>query len=253
MTEWFRESFDADYLSMYSHRTDQEAELAVGMIQNVSMILPGARVLDAPCGAGRHSRAFSRHGMQVAGLDLSADLLRVAYDDNGPTAHVTKSAKAYYVRGDLRQLPYREGTFDLVANLFSSIGYFETDRENAAMLCGLIRVCKPGGVIVIDFMNAPQIRKHLQPHSSHITDNGIKINSSRKIQGIPPRVVKVTNTESPDGEARTFLESVRLFEPEELREIMQRCGAPVFDIRGNYAGNAYTAESERVVLFGRKK
>jgi len=255
MTEWFREAFDSEYLALYAHRTEKEAEQAVKLIENVAKLPAQCKVLDAPCGAGRHARAFAALGMSVTGLDLSLDLISAARAEElnqGALAAHSNKLRPLYLRGDLRRLPFQDNSFSLVTNLFTSLGYFETDQENTSMLCGLIRVCTPGGVVVVDFMNAPQVRKTLKPHSERTTLDGIIINDVRTIQGQNPRVVKETIARHPDGTSRTLHESVRLFEPQELIEILDKYGAPVFDIRGDYEGSPHTEDSPRLMLFGKK-
>ena len=78
MTEWFEEWFGEEYLRLYPHRDDHEAERAVALIGRSVSLRPGWRVLDVACGAGRHTKAFQELGARCNGLDLSAALLRVA-------------------------------------------------------------------------------------------------------------------------------------------------------------------------------
>ena len=121
MTEWFEEWFGEDYLKLYPHRDEADADRAVALIGRSVGLRPGWRVLDVACGAGRHARAFVHAGACCFGLDLSATLLRLA---RGITT-------APLVRADMRRLPVRPGSMDLTVNLFTSFGYFEHDDEHA--------------------------------------------------------------------------------------------------------------------------
>ena len=58
MPEWFEEWFGEEYLQLYPHRDDAEAERAVALIADATGLTEGWRVLDVGCGAGRHARAF---------------------------------------------------------------------------------------------------------------------------------------------------------------------------------------------------
>ena len=78
VTEWYEEWFGEDYLRLYPHRDDADAERAVALIAKTLELRPGWRVLDVGCGAGRHTRAFADRGARCIGLDLSAALLRLA-------------------------------------------------------------------------------------------------------------------------------------------------------------------------------
>src|SRR5687767_9208056 len=100
MTEWFEEWFGEEYLQLYPHRDDAEAERAVALVLRATGFQRGWRVLDVACGAGRHARAFEAAGARCVGVDLSATLLRIARTVTG----------ASLVRADMRALPIRPGS-----------------------------------------------------------------------------------------------------------------------------------------------
>ena len=148
MPEWFEEWFGEEYLQLYPHRDDAEADRAVALIVRATGLVPGWRVLDVGSGAGRHARAFRAVGARCVGLDLSRTLLRVA---RGVT-------DAPLVRADMRRMPIRPGSMDLTVSLFTSFGYFEHDEEHAAALREMVATIRPGGWFVIDFLNATEVR-----------------------------------------------------------------------------------------------
>src|SRR3954465_11882248 len=151
MTEWFEDWFGEDYLLLYPHRDDADAERAVSLIRRTLPFQPGWRVLDVACGAGRHARAFSSAGARCTGLDLSATLLRLA----------RQITNAPLVRADMRQLPIRPGSMDLTVNLFTSFGYFQDDSEHMAALAEMVSTVRSGGWFVIDFLNPASVRRGL--------------------------------------------------------------------------------------------
>lgn len=53
---------------------------------------------------------------------------------------------------DMRDV-FQPDTCDFVFNLFTSYGYFRTGTENAVALRAAVAALKPGGKLVIDFMN----------------------------------------------------------------------------------------------------
>ena len=101
----------------------------------------GARVLDVPCGFGRHARLLAPRGMLVVGVDLSPAMLTEARRGD---AH----PRLTFLHGDMRRLGY-ESEFDAVVNLYTSFGYF-SPRENLDVLRRMARALRPGGRILID-------------------------------------------------------------------------------------------------------
>lgn len=102
----------------------------------------GSRVLDVPCGQGRHAHLLAEAGYDVDGLDYSSELLAVANKrGTGPNLR--------YTRGDMRKMPARwNRRFDAVLNLFTSFGFFAHPAEDARVVREFARVLKPGGVLV---------------------------------------------------------------------------------------------------------
>src|SRR5919201_6629779 len=113
----------------------------------------GARVLDAPCGFGRHSLALARRGFQVTGVDLSETELGRARE-RARTAGLTLTL----VRQDMRDMEF-SGEFDLALNLFSSIGYF-SDAEDRLLLDRFCTGLRPGGFFILDTRNRDHFIRH---------------------------------------------------------------------------------------------
>ena len=156
MPEWFEEWFGEEYLELYPHRDDADADRAVGLVLGAVEFAAGWRVLDVACGPGRHARAFEAAGARCFGVDLSASLLRIARG-------VTDAA---LIRADMRHLPVRPGSMDLTVNLFTSFGYFEREEEHADALAEMAGTVRPGGWFVIDLLNPAAVRAGLVPHET---------------------------------------------------------------------------------------
>ena len=162
MSEWFESWFGEEYVALYPHRNSAEAERAVDLIANVLGSAPVRRVLDLACGSGRHSR-FLGARWWTSGVDLSEVMLRMAQRAGIP---------ARLVRADIRELPYRDASFDLVVNLFTSFGYFETDAEHVQVIRDVARLTNPGGTFVLDFLNADEVRRNLEPYDDEASIAG---------------------------------------------------------------------------------
>jgi SAM-dependent methyltransferase len=235
MTEWFEEWFGEDYLRLYPHRDDADAERAVALIGRTVGLQRGWRVLDVACGAGRHAKAFMNAGASYFGLDLSATLLRLA----------RQVTDAPLIRADMRRLPIRPASMDLTVNLFTSFGYFDHDAEHTIALEEMISTVRRGGWFVIDFLNPAVVRRRLVPEET---------------LSLPGEIVRVTRSVSPDGryvcksirapQGRHYMERVRLFEPDQISGMLEAAGVHVRHRFGDYDASPLTAEADRTILVG---
>ena len=237
--DWFEEWFGVDYLNIYQHRDESEAERAIELI---ATNLAGRRidaVLDLACGAGRHTRILEERWWTV-GLDLSMSLLRVA----------RREAKdSPYVRADMREIPFATDRFDLVVNLFTSFGYFDDDREHVCVLECVGTAMKPRGTLVIDFLNAAQVRESLVPYDERV-ENGVTIEQHRRISP-DSRFVEKKITLRERG--KEYIERVRLLSPKDLERMLITAGFQVDKLFGDYAGRTWSETSPRTILFASRQ
>lgn len=238
MSEWFEEWFGEDYVALYPHRNEAEAERAVALIARTIGTRPVRRVLDLACGSGRHARYLGEKWW-TSGIDLSEVLLGIARRNDTP---------AKLVRGDIRAFPYRDSAFDLVVNLFTSFGYFETDLEHELVIRDLARVIAPHGTFVLDYLNAEAVREQLVPHDERIIGERV-VEQRREITDAGRFVVKHISLKK---EGREFVERVRLFTRRELEEMLDRAGFRIETAYGDYGGESLTETSPRVILLARR-
>jgi SAM-dependent methyltransferase len=145
--------FDESYLRSYlPFLTEERArEEALGAVA-LAGIGPGAEVLDCPVGFGRHALVLADAGYRVTGLDRSEVQLAEAERRRGD-AEWPK-----LVRGDYRQLPFADESFDAVLNLFTSLGYLERD-EDVGVLREFRRVLRPGAALVVETMHRDRLTR----------------------------------------------------------------------------------------------
>ncbi|HEX9081503.1 MAG TPA: methyltransferase domain-containing protein [Holophagaceae bacterium] len=232
MADWFEDWFDEDYALLYAHRDEEEARIAVGRMLHAAPELAQGPVLDLGCGAGRHLEVLRRANPLAFGLDLSPVLLRMA-----PTL-----LRPWLLRGDMRRLPIKPGVLSGVCLWFTPFGYFP-DPENRQLLLDLGLHLRHGGVLVMDYLNADQVRRTLVPEDT-VVRGGVKAVSHRALEG--DRLVKRMDLLHLDtGQRRQALESVRLYHPAEIQEMAIRAGLRLRRVMGTYAGEDFTHDSPR--------
>ena len=242
MTDWFESWFGAEYLELYPHRDESEAEHAVALVVEHARLACGAAALDLACGAGRHVLHLREAGLNAFGLDLSARMLEGAREDGLPV-----------IRADMRELPVREGSLGLVTSFFTSFGYFPDAEDDERVVAEIRRVLAPDGLFAVDFLNAERVRAGLRPRDE------IEIGARRVVQtrelveggGVVQKRIEIYDAGRK--QARVFFERVRLYDADALSRLMERHGLPVVASFGDYAGGPLRADAPRVILLGRAR
>jgi SAM-dependent methyltransferase len=238
LTEWFERWFGEEYLALYPHRDEVEAERLIALLQARGVAQRGDPVLDMACGAGRHMRALAARGARVIGLDLSMPLLLRARG-----LHERR-----LVRGDMRCLPFADGAFTAVLNLFTSFGYFDGDAEHDLVLREVGRVLRSNGVFVLDFLNAPRVRTTLVARDECAVGQTTVV-QERRLSPDRRHVIKNIHIAHL---GRSFEERVRLFERAELEAMLREAGLTPEAALGDYEGGSHSPESPRLLLLARR-
>lgn len=106
----------------------------VQFLERALAIAPGARLLDVPCGNGRHAIELSKRGCRVTGVDLAAE-----YIDEARLAPID----AEWILGDMCDLPW-SNVFDGAYCMGNSFGFLDRDAA-PTFLQAIARCLKPGG------------------------------------------------------------------------------------------------------------
>lgn len=240
--EWFKEWFDSPfYPVLYNNRHEEEASDFISRMIPELHLEPGARVLDAGCGSGRHSRFLAEMGLKVTGIDLSPASIARARQQYGKLAD--------FEVWDMRKV-FAPSKFDLVANLFSSFGYFAEDHENRAVLNALSLNLKQNGLLVLDYLNSEYVVRNLVKRE--ITEKGgIQFHITRKLEkGGVIKDIRFLH----QGTDYHYQERVRLYNRTEIISMMADVGLVVEQCWGDYHLHAFqSAQSSRLILVARKK
>jgi SAM-dependent methyltransferase len=120
--------------------TDEDA---LGMIVRAARPTRDDRLLDVACGPGLVVCAFAPHVRAATGIDMTPAML----DRARKLAADKGVANVAWRQGDVYSLPYEDGSFTIVTTRFSCHHFLDP----AAVLREMVRVCAPGGrIIVVD-------------------------------------------------------------------------------------------------------
>lgn len=244
MSEWFKDWFNSDfYLDVYAHRNDEDAKKIVELILSLIKLQTASKILDSSCGNGRHAVNFAQKGFKVTGFDLSPQLLKFAKAEA-----IKNNLNIKLINADIRNFFIKE-KFDLIVNLFTSFGYFESDSENFLFFKNALNMMKEKSFLVFDYFNYDFIIRNLVEQDTKKI-NGITIKQNRTIQ--KGRIIKEIHIKKEQKEF-TFIESVKLYEKDNLIGIFRSLGFKIIKLLGDYSGNDFDQfNSPRLIIFMQK-
>lgn len=122
-----------DYYKTHS-KIDRLKNLLNFFIKNMK----GKEVLDAGCGHGRDAKYFSEHGLNVVGIDLASNFIKIAF---------VNVPKAKFIQMDMRKLNFPDNKFN---GIWAHASFSHIPKKDALKtLRGFRRVLKPGGILYV--------------------------------------------------------------------------------------------------------
>ena len=244
--EWWSKYFDSQYLLEYEPIFDlaQDRREVARLIELLGLPT-GSRVLDVPCGQGRHAHLLAEAGFDVDGLDLSSDLLQRARERG-------TSRTLRYTRGDMRRLPARwTGRFAAVVNLFTSFGFFLEPSDDARVVAEWTRVLEPGGCLVWHGGNRDGVMRRFIARDWWLTSDGTMIGHERSFDALSG-VLTVSSTWRGTRAAGEREHRIRLYSANHLAELLARHGLVVEAAFDGWTTRALSRRSGEMLLVARK-
>jgi SAM-dependent methyltransferase len=238
---WFEEWFDNDYYHiLYKERDEEEARSFLNKLNDHLAFKPGHAILDLACGRGRHANYLASLDLRVTGLDLSAS--SIAY------ARQTAAHPVHFGVHDMRR-PFGNSQYDFILNLFTSFGYFEDEDENRLVMQHIARALKPGGTVVIEYMNPHYIQQHLKPSEKKWVDDILFVIEKEIRENFVYKHIRFTHNHR----LHSFTEKVMLISLQQFEHYFRQCGLVPEHVFGDYQLNTFHKEtSPRMVLAAKK-
>lgn len=234
MTAWYEDWFNSqEYLTVYSHRDQLEADTFAKTITGLLPEITGGKLLDMACGAGRHAIAFAKLGFQVTAVDLSPRLLETA----------ARNARALDLEITFRRENLLSFTSDaihsLVLNVFTSFGYFDRDEDNFRLFHVAYQALQSKGTFVFDYLNVSSLKKTFSPYSRDFFNNYI----IEQVRSLSTERVEKTILIQSGTTLQTFRESVKLYTADCLETELRKAGFQQIRLLGDYSGGKFREDS----------
>lgn len=239
--KWFQYWFNSPYYHiLYSQRNDAEAEFLIDNLTAYLKPAVDAKILDIACGRGRHSIYLHKKGFDVTGIDLSEQSIKYAKQFEQKNLH-------FYVH-DMRKLGYIH-YYDIALNLFTSFGYFETEKDHVNALKSFRKSIKDDGTVVIDYFNTLKIISNLTQRETK-TLEGIDFDLHKFVS--EGKIIKHINFEHKNKQ-HAFEERVQAFKLEDFERMFEKSGLTITAKFGSYNLDAFDEnKSDRLILVCKK-
>lgn len=241
-SEWWRTWFGPGYLSLYDAYLAERTPVEVDQIEALLRIQSPRRVLDLPCGQGRHSIELARRGYEVTGVDLSPFMLDVA------RKRATEAGvQVRWLEGDMRR-PIGGESFDVILNLFTSFGYFADPADDQLVLAAGAAMLEPGGRLLLEVINGARIMNDFQSREWFTVGRAAVMEARTLDRSSQRMVVERTVSIPPDEE--TNVHALRLYTGEQIDFAMRSAGFGQVDLYGDWDGEPLRPDSMRAIAVG---
>jgi SAM-dependent methyltransferase len=148
----------------------------------------------------------------------------------------------------------RPGAFDLILNLYTSLGYFDNKEEDVQVLRNMFANLKPGGKCVIEVAG-----KEFLARNMNTTRHELLLNSHRKTRLVRSEEVfddwsrvRVEWILIRNGNAKTFRFHFTIYSGQELKDRLATAGFRHVKLYGNFDGDDYGPATKRLIAVAEK-
>jgi SAM-dependent methyltransferase len=228
----------------------------------------GGRVLELGCGTGRVSKPLMRAGVDLIGIDRSAEMLRRIPNPMSPRIPRPKSQRIPnpksripipVVRGDIRSLPFADRTFAMVIAPYGILQSLVREDDLAATLDSVGRVIDCGGTFGIDLVpDVPKWREYEnrvqlrgRAGTRHLTlIESVRQDRRRRLTTFAQCYVERRNGATKE---HRFALTFRTLTVPQMTARLEHAGFVIDRILGDYRGQRWDARADVWIILARRR
>jgi D-alanine-D-alanine ligase len=221
--EWWRKLFNALYVKTDGDvvENNENTRREVDFIASAAAIQPHSQILDLCCGQGRHCIELARRGFKsVTGVDRSRYLIRLA-----KKRAQTEGLQVVFKEGDARNPRLPESSFDCVAIMGNSFGYFSNKQDDEKVLTTVGKLLRPSGQLVLDITDGAYMADHFERRSWEWIDEHHFVCRERSLSADRDRLISrevIVHDET--GVIADQFYAERLYTRESIAKLLDKCG-----------------------------
>jgi SAM-dependent methyltransferase len=243
--EWWRTFFSGPVVDFWlSATTAEQTRQEAGFVREVLGVAPPARLLDVPCGGGRHCHVLAGFGYDMTGVDISPGFLDAARSRpaEGP-------GTIAWEQREMRRLPWAE-EFDGAFSLGNSFGY-DDDDGNADFLKSVARALKPGARFVLETSYLVEVLLPILQERGWYQYGETFVLSLRRYDHVEGRL-HVEYTWIGDGRTEKRPMSARIYSFREVRLLLEEAGFDDVEGFSSFGRDPFRLGSPRLLMTATK-
>lgn len=236
-SDWWRSLFNSLYLKTDGDVIENETNTAeeIDLLIQAAALEPNDKILDLCCGQGRHCLELAKRGFtHLTGLDRSRYLLRLARKRAAAAGY-----KISLREGDARKLRLRESSFNCVAIMGNSFGYFDREEDDLAVLRAAKRVLVSGGVVAMDLADGDWLKSNFEHRSWEWIDQNHFVCRERSLVSDEQKLVsREVIVHAERGVIADQFYAERLYSSQRIEELLVQVGFESIRFHGNIAAGS---------------
>ena len=222
-SEWWRQLFNALYVKTDGDVVEnvENTRRDVDFILSAAAITANSQILDLCCGQGRHCLELARRGFKnVTGVDRSRYLVRLA-----KKRAQNEGLQVVFKEGDARNPRLVESTFDCVAIMGNSFGYFSNKQDDEKVLTTVGKMLRPSGQLVLDITDGAYMADNFERRSWEWIDEHHFVCRERSLSADRERLISrevIVHDES--GVLADQFYAERLYTKDGIQKLLEKTG-----------------------------
>ena len=242
-SEWWHEFFH-DFRPIFDIVNPKVTNAQVRYFIKKLHLKPGKTFLDCPCGVGRTAIPFAKKGIRVTGVDVMPEYLEEA-----AKKAARRGLKLNLVHSDMRRIDFKN-KFDAAANIWTSFGFFENERDNRLALKRMFDALKPGGRFLLHLINRDWLMVNFL-ENNWLGAGGMKVLQTHKFDYATSRSQDVWRF-TKDGEEKVHRFALRIYSYHELIAMFKSVGFVDIEGFGSLKDDPVSKDRRFIIIIGTK-
>jgi SAM-dependent methyltransferase len=243
--KWYENFFQGIALEMWRKAiSPEQTRLEVDFLYRALKLQEGSRVLDVPCGFGRHSQELASRGCRVTGVDQSPQMI-----EEGRAAAIRAGLTIEWRIADMRHLAL-ESEFDAAFCFGNSFGYLDAEGTHE-FLKAVARALRPGAHFALDYgMAAESILPRFREQERAEFDDILFLEENH--YHAAESCIETTYTFVRDGQSQTQTGLHWVYTIREVRQFLREVGLEPQEVLKSLEGESYEVGSPVLIVVAQK-